>query len=187
MAFLTGQSDPDRCALSPEQRAFLIQLDGEERELVPTNFPYRPTVTFRDVHLLRACWNNLWLYFRSRNPEFAATYQVEVTALIDRAEYTFFLVGSCGLELFNNLSLPRELETRCTLICYGPVARRLPRHARSIIVRSSGDYVSRPFFRHAPLQLRCGHMGYLRDPEFLRFCQAQLALYPSRLCSSTSA
>jgi hypothetical protein len=187
VAFLTGQSDPGRCALSPEQEAFLAQLARADRHLVPLNFPYRPSPPFRDVNLLSASWHNLRGYFASRRPEFAAAYRAGVADLIRQTERTFFLAGSSGLELFNNLHLSAADEARCTLICYGPVARRLPRHATVVLVQSSRDYLSRAYFPHAPRTLGWGHMGYLRDPEFLRLCRDHLALHAPTPCSSTFA
>lgn len=186
VAFLTGPSDKDRCALSPEQLSFLLQLGGPTRKLVMTNFPYQQTLPFRRVPLLRAAWNNIISYFRSRRSEFSSTYSAAIIGLIEQAEHTFFLTGSCGLELYNNLSLPQSLEARCTLICYGPVSRRRPSYARTVMVQSSCDLISRALFRWPHQQLRCSHMNYLGDPEFLRICQTELLFNAPHPCFSTS-
>ncbi|ATC63847.1 hypothetical protein CMV30_07750 [Nibricoccus aquaticus] len=191
IAFFTGQSAPGHCALSPEQENFLALLAAPTGEnsfnRLLLNFPYIPdSRPFRDTPLLRASWNNLLGYARSRRPSFILNYRPSVFAAIARATHTIFLAGSSGLELFNNLDLPESAERRCTLICYGPIARRLPRHATTIIVQGSRDFLSRALFRHPALTVRCNHLGYLRDPAFLRICQEQLAkLSPS--CSSISA
>jgi hypothetical protein len=187
IAFLTGQSDPKRCALSPEQASFLAQLGGTARELIPLNFPFTPTAPFRETSLPRASWNNIRLTLSSHRRSFAARHRDAVAALIERGPRTVFLAGSCGLELFNHLGLSPELESRCTLLCYGPVARRLPRHASAVIVQGSRDVISRTLFRHPGRRLRCNHLGYLRDPEFLRLCQDELSLVSSAPCISTFA
>ena len=154
---------------------------------MPTNFPYRATLPFRETSLIRASWNNLRMYFLSRRTSFAAEYAPTVAKLIRSADHTCFLAGSCGLELFNNLRLDAELEARCTLICYGPVARERPRVARAILVQSSRDYISRAFFRCEQQDLLCGHMGYLSDEAFLRRCRDELSLHATSSCSSTFA
>lgn len=184
IAFLTGQSDPGRCALSAEQENFLAQLAGPRRKLVPLNFPYRPSAPFRRVPLAFACWHNLCGYFVSRPSRFAVAYRDDVTALIRQTERMIFLAGSSGLELFNNLRLPPDEEKCCTLICYGPVARRLPRYAANTVVQSSRDYLSRAFFRGGQPSLHCDHMGYLREEKFLQLCQAELSLCASPPCTS---
>ena len=187
IAFLTGQSRPGCCALSPEQGQFLGQLAAPGRELVPVNFPYRAGGCFREVPLVVASWRNLCGYFAARRPEFAAAFRGDVAALIARAERVVFLAGSSGLELFNNLGLSEAEERKCRLICYGPVARRMPHFAEAVIVQGSRDFLSRGFFRsHAP-SLKCGHMGYLRDPEFLRICHEQSARFIFQPCTNTSA
>ncbi len=191
IAFFTGQSAPGHCALSPEQENFLALLAAPTSEnsfnRLPLNFPYIPdSRPFRDTSLIRASWNNFRGFLRSRRPDFARIHRPDVLSVIESAAHTVFLAGSSGLELFNNLDLPESAEHRCTLIGYGPIARRLPRHANAIIVQGSRDFLSRALFRHHALTVRCNHLGYLRDPAFLRICQDQLAkLSPS--CSSISA
>jgi len=187
IAFLTGRSDPVSCALSPEQADFLRRLRVPGLTLLETNFPYASGRPYRDVFLPRAACNNVLEYLRSRRPEFARHHGPHVRALIEQAERTVFLAGSCGLELFNNLALPAPVEGRCTLICYGPVARRLPRRARALVVQSARDSISRVFFRWPERRLACGHMAYLRDERFLQLCQAEISTLASTPCFSTSA
>lgn len=185
IAFLTGQSRPGCCALSPEQRLFLNQLAAPGREVVPLNFPYRASGYFRRVPLLVASWRNFAGYFASRRPAFAAAHRAEVAGLIARAERMVFLAGSSGLELFNNLGLSEAEERKCRLICFGPVARRIPRHAPAVLVQGSRDALSRAFFRNEPAALNCGHMEYLRDPGFLKLCREHIAGFVSQPCTST--
>ncbi len=190
IAFFTGQSRPGCCALSPEQAWFLEQLAEDGRELVRLNFPYREdSAAFQDVSLVTASWRNGLGYLASRRAEFAKRHRAEVSALIAKAEDVWFLAGSSGLELFNNLGLDEAEERKCRLICYGPVARRRPRFARALIVQGTRDWLSRVYFRGERPVLRCGHMGYLRDPGFLALCRAQLSNSSHSLlsCSSISA
>jgi len=190
IAFFTGQSDLENNALSPAQAAFLARLGGPGRELAQVNFPYAapPPRPHRRMSLPRASWNNFRQYFSSRGARFPAKHRAAAVMFIERAGRAVFLAGSCGLELFNNLRLPEELEARCTLICYGPVARRRPARARILVAQGRGDWLSRALFRRgAGLQLRGGHMDYLDDPEFLLFCQRQIAQLETASCSNTFA
>jgi len=186
IAFLTGQSRPGCCALSPEQDRFLNELAGPGRELVRLNFPYRASAAFREVSLVVASWRNFRGYLASRRAGFARAYRDDVTALVARADRVVFLAGSSGLELFNNLQLAEEHERKCLLICYGPVARRLPHYATTVVAQGARDYLSQAFFRGGPRLLKCGHMGYLDDPDFLRLCREQIALQTSQPCTSIS-
>lgn len=187
IAFLTGRSDPAGCALSRRQGEFLERLRGPDDAVVANNFPYRPTAAHRAVPLWRASWNNLREYLASRRPGFAREHGPAVARLIGWADETWFVAVSCGLELFNNLELPAALERRCTLICLGPVARRLPRCARVLVVRGARDVVSQLGAPRAAASIRvaCGHLGYLDDPAVLRHCRQWL--HPSIPCSNTSA
>jgi hypothetical protein len=189
IAFFTGQSDPDRCALSPEQQAFLARLAGPGRTLHPSNFPFHASPPYREVPIWRAAWRNWRGYAASREPRSGEKYRAEVAALIQRAPHTLFLVGSSGLELFNNLTLPNELERRCVLIGYGAVARRWPRRARTMLVRSPGDWLARWYGPRVPAveALRGGHMNYLSDPAFLTICQEEIANLLLHPCDSISA
>jgi hypothetical protein len=187
IAFLTGQSRPGCCALSPEQERFLEQLAVPGCELVRRNFPYRVSKDFREVPLLLASWRNLRGYLASRRPGFAAAYRADVVGLIARAERVVFLAGSSGLELFNNLELSEAEERKCGLICFGPVARCLPRYAEAVIVQGLRDYLSWAFFRDGPPSLDCGHMGYLDDPAFVRLCRERIASFLFQPCINISA
>jgi hypothetical protein len=187
IAFLTGRSNPASCALSPEQSCFLKRLEHPERNVVEWNFPYTSAEPFREIWIPRAAYNNVVEYFRSRSPAFSRRFRPVVERLIAGAEHTVFLAGSCGLELFNNLFLGPTAEARCTVICYGPVGRRLPRYARTLVAQSAADFVSRAFFRRSDRRLSCGHMAYLTDPGFMELCEAELTSLVSRPCFNTSA
>lgn len=189
IAFLSGRSDRARWALSPAQREFLRRLASEGDRVIDVNFPYGPTLPFRRVALVRASWHNVREYLACRQTGFARRYGPAVTDLVAAAPSTVFVAGSCGLALFNALRLAAELERRCTLICLGPVALALPRHARALVVQGRRDFVSRALFRipstaavHAP---PCDHLGYLRCPQVLQLCQD--FLQPVSPCSNISA
>ncbi len=187
IAFFTGQSRPGCCALSPEQTRFLTQLGDAGGEQVWLNFPYRAAGAYRDVPLLRASWNNVCGYLASRRASFAEAYRDEVSALIARTGRMIFLAGSSGLELFNNLGLSEHEERKCLLICYGPVARRLPRYAQAHLVLGSRDRLARFYFPTLRPVLACGHMEYLRQPQFLSLCREFLTRSIPTPCSNISA
>jgi hypothetical protein len=160
---LTGQSDPRRSALSPLQRAFLDQSVPDDAQ-IPTNFPYdSSSAPYRPTPLTIASIRNSWQYFRSRSPSFRTQYTSRIIGLIERRESTIFLVGSCGLELFNNFSLPSPLIERIRLFAFGPVARRRP-DCEHLLVGSRKDWLSRCFFPTPDRWVDCTHMDYLRSP-----------------------
>lgn len=172
IAFLTGRSNPDSCALSPLQRAFLDRLAGPERVLVPYNFPYRPTDTpHRPTSLLRASLNNYREYRDSRHEAYRQHYQPAVKALLARAPRTVFLAGSCGLELLFNLQLePEDLAKTC-VFAFGPVARAFP-NCRRVVVQGRKDWISKWFVASANYNVDCGHLDYLRHEQVHRLCEA---------------
>jgi hypothetical protein len=174
VAFLTGQSDRSRNALSPLQARFLQSLAGEGRHLFPLNFPYRESPPFRETGLLRASWNNALLTLASRRASFAQQHRPRMEALLAQHPRAFLLLGSCGLELYNNLNLPEALERRCTLVCYGPVARRLPRFAAHTLVRGRRDFLMRVPGAHGAVAVDCEHLDYLECPGFLELCRRRL-------------
>src|SRR5690606_25776147 len=127
VAFLTGQSDSRRWALSPEQAHFLQALALPAQAAVPMNFPYRAdTLPHRRVPLWQASLNNGRMYLRSRKPAFRAEYLSDITKFLARAELTVFIAGSCGLELLRNLALYEEQLQCIRAIALGPVSRGRP-------------------------------------------------------------
>lgn len=173
VAFLTGQSDPRRCALSTVQQTFAERL--EAAHVVPHNFPYdAATPPFAPTPLLRASVNNATQYWASRTRSFRARHRPAVEGMLDGAERTVLLTGSCGLELFNNLALPRTLLERVVVFAYGPVARRRP-DCEAVLVQGHRDVVSRCWFRHADLQVDAGHMDYLASDTVVAHCRTLLA------------
>lgn len=165
VAFLTGQSRPPGAALTPAQTAFLEALPLPAAGRVPVNFPY-PDDTgeiFAPVPLLIASVRNARQYLSARRAAFASRHGPAVAALLVRAERTLFLAGSCGLELFNSLSLHAETRRRVTIFAYGPVARRRP-DCEAFLVQGRRDWLSRRYFRAVDARVDAGHMDYLSDP-----------------------
>ena len=169
IAILTGQSDPRRWALSPEQEHFLDSLELPDEVQVRLNFPYLPdSPPHRDTQILIASWNNIACYQASR--KLPVEERQAVSALIERSERTVFLAGSCGLELFNNLNLGRAELARTEVFAYGPFARRRP-ECRHVLVQGRRDWISKRCFRKVDHIVDCGHLDYLAHPETLRLAR----------------
>ena len=176
LAFLTGQSDPARCALSPLQRAFGEALLAPGRVLQPCNFPYdAATPDHQPAALLAASWHNARHYLRSRRPGFAAAHAPALAQLLQAAPHTLLLVGSCGLELLANLDLAPALAQRCSVLAYGPVARRAPAVAHLQVLVGRQDWVSRLGWRGTRQWVDSGHMDYLQQPAVLGIARALAA------------
>jgi hypothetical protein len=170
-AFLTGQSDPDRCALSPQQAAFLAALPLPDEARVALNFPYDPaTGPHRETALLPASWNNFSQFLGSWSGGFAARHRPAVEALVDRAERTVLLAGSCGLELLARLDLDAARLARIHAVAYGPAALRWPGCAITV-VQGRRDWISRPLTPRADAWVDCDHLGYLACPGMLEVCR----------------
>jgi hypothetical protein len=172
IAFLTGRSNPDSCALSPLQQAFLEQLAGTGRLLVPYNFPYEPTDhPHRPTSLLRASLNNYREYLNSRHRRYRERYRPAVKALLGRAPRTVFLAGSCGLELLFNLQLELEDLARTYVFAFGPVARAFP-NCQRVVVQGRRDWLSRWLVASPSYAVDCGHLDYLRQDQVRVLCEA---------------
>jgi len=175
VAFLTGQSHPASCALSPAQEAFLDRLALPDVAVVRRNFPYGDvTPPYRDVALLAASWNNTRQYWRSRTIDFANRHRPDVVRLIDRADCTVLLAGSCGLELLTNLDLRAEDLARLRVFAYGAVARRRPA-CDVFAVLGRRDWIARAFGGPIDAAVDCGHMDYLETPDVLTLCRSFIA------------
>jgi hypothetical protein len=173
LAFLTGQSDPRCCALSPAQQAFGAALLAPGRWLHPLNFPYRKDSRLHgQMALLRASWHNGRQYLQSRQASFAQQHGRDVQTLLQDAPHTVLLAGSCGLELLANLGLPDEALARTSVFAYGPVARRAPAVARLQAVVGRRDWVAHLGWRGAATPVRGGHLDYLQQPEVLALARS---------------
>lgn len=173
VAFLTGQSDPRRCALSPLQQRFIDALAAPLA--VPHNFPYdAATPAFRTTPLWRASVANARQYLGSRGLAFRRRHRPAVEALLARRERSLLLAGSCGLELLVNLQLPRDLLDRLAVFAYGPVARRRP-DCDCLLLQGHDDRLSRWYFPHVDVRVSAGHMDYLAQASVLQHCRDYLA------------
>lgn len=172
IAFLTGQSDPGRCALSPAQRRTLDALaaDADGIDLVPLNFPWKTdTASWRPVPLPRASLANGRQYLAARRgalTPFASHDIVAARAWLDSTPRTLLLAGSCGLSLLDALLAPFDAGTRARLrvVAYGAVAPRWPAHIDGVQLRGDRDRIARwfgPVDGPPPQTLSCGHMDYL--------------------------
>lgn len=176
IAFITGRSRPDCWLLSPQQLAFLKQLDLALVPSVKVNFPWQDLSArdYQKTGLLCASVNNAREYVRSRQRDFVRRYQPSALRLFERAERTLLLSGSCGLELFNNLRLPEEVLSRIRLFAYGPVARRRPA-CRHLLVQGQRDAISRLWFSQVDVRIDSGHMDYLTRPDLPELCRQFMA------------
>lgn len=184
IAFLTGQSDPGRCALSPAQRRTLDALaaDADGIDCVPRNFPWTTdTASWRPVPLLHASLANGRQYLAARRgalTPFAPHDIVAARAWLASTPRTLLLVGSCGLSLLDLLLAPLHAETRTRLrvVAYGAVAPRWPAHIDGVQLRGDRDRIARwfgPVDGPPPQTLSCGHMDYLDHDAVVETARAQ--------------
>lgn len=170
--FLTGQSDPRSCDLSPAQRAFLDALPVPDQAKAPLNFPYDATMRpWRKVPLWLASTRHGLLFVNLRRRGIGRHRDAVMTQL-DRADRTLVLAGSIGLDLLGRLDLPAELLDRLTVFAYGPVATKPPA-CRTLRVCSRQDWVARCFRsgRRADVYVDSGHLDYLDNPEVADLCR----------------
>lgn len=171
VAFITGQSDPRRCALSPAQEAFLDTLPVPDDGKVRSNFPYDVrTPPYREVPLVAASWNNARQYLASRRPAFAEAHRRAVLRMLARAEHTVLLAGSCGLELLANVSLPETAIHRVHVFAYGSVSRHRPA-CETLVVQGRRDWIARAWRGPVDHLVEGGHMAYLENPEVRARCR----------------
>lgn len=184
IAFLTGQSDPGRCALSPAQQRTLDALaaGADDIERVPLNFPWTAdTAPWRPVPLLRASLANGRQYLVARRgtlSPFASRDIVAARAWLASTPRMLLLVGSCGLSLLDALLAPLDSGARARLcvVAYGAVAPRWPAHINGVQLRGDRDRIARwlgPVDGPAPQTLSCGHMDYLDHDAVVEAARAQ--------------
>lgn len=173
IGFLTGQSDPAGCALSPVQQRFLHRLAGPGRRLLASNYPYHAAPgAHRAVPLWLASVHNGRQYLAARAGRADPQARAQLLALLARAPMTVLLAGSCGLQLLDALALPAAARSRVAVFAYGPVAKRMPPVALGFCVRGRHDGLSRLLFRGTVDAVpACGHLDYLADPQVLRLCR----------------
>lgn len=172
IAFLTGRSDPRRCALSPSQQALLDALSNDAAgiALEPLNFPWDPaSAPWRPVPLLRASAANAREYLAARRgriagltPEALACAQAYLLA----PPRSLLLVGSCGLSLLRPLLAPFDAAQRARLrvVAYGGVAPHWPAQVAGVQLRGRRDRIAAWFGPDDGPPVRSvahGHMDYL--------------------------
>lgn len=180
IAFLTGRSDPDRCALSPVQRAILDALatDATRMRLESLNFPWSGRsressndsgLAWRETPLLRASLANGRQFFAARRGGFADLSRDAVEQArecLRTPPRSLLLVGSCGLSLLDALIAPFDDVDRARLriVAYGGVAPRWPRGVEGAQLRGHRDRIAAWFGPNdgpTPHAIDCGHMDYL--------------------------
>lgn len=166
IAWLSGSSDPRRCALSPAETA-LLEAAAAGRRVVRANFPWpdRPG-PFRTVALPLASVRNAVQFWRARlSRRYRAFVATRIMCLPGDGDLVL-ITGSQGLELLR-LAWPLLGDTgRIRVVALGPVAGRLPAGLRPFVIRSSTDVVSRLGWR-GPVDVQCaaGHLDYAAEPQ----------------------
>lgn len=169
--YLTGQSDPRSCALSPVQHAFLDDLPVPDTAKVRLNFPYDASLApYRKVPIWLGSLRHFVLFVRIRllMAGWAAKHRPRVEEQLRKADHTLVLAGSIGLDLLGRLGLSRDLLDRLTVVAYGAVSTRPP-DCRTIRVASSSDHLARWWRRD--LEVESGHLDYLGSAEFAELCR----------------
>jgi len=193
VAFLTGQSDPGRTALSPAQHAFLAGLAAPGRQLAPWNFPWGDAGTsgagandaeacaWRPVGLWRASRANARQYLAARLGR--APERERALAWLARGPRTVLLTGSCGLALLLALDPPAALRARLFVFGLGAVGPRWPAGIAGACVLGRADRWARllgPRGGPTPLLVAGGHLDYLESPAVLEHARAALAGWEER-------
>lgn len=191
IALLTGHSDPQRCALSPTQRAILDQLERHAEGIAfdPHNFPWpADSAPWRPVPLRRASLANGRQYLAARHGAFHGLTPAQTDHARGRllaAPRTLLLVGSCGLALLDALIAPFDHAQRARLrvIAYGAVAPRWPQRdgkpLDGVQLRGDRDRIAAwlgPGNGPRPRMIAADHMDYLdhppaRDAVFAAACE----------------
>lgn len=179
IAFITGLSDPTRCALSQKQRRFLSALDIPEADKIYYNFPYLPAFGSGETSapLWQASFANYRQFRMARQNQYLAAARRHLETFFASAETIIFLAGSCGLEILNHAIGRHPPEKPMHVFALGPVARRRPVFPHTLI-QGQRDYISKLFFRDVDVIIPgVGHMDYLDNSAVFHFIN-------ERLCSS---
>lgn len=160
--------------MSPVQRSFLKLLSAETGAVaVDANYPYlHRGEVWHPTSLPAASVRNTVQFLRAlRRParEMHTRAFFGVSALLEEAGHTVFLAGSCGLQLLLALDLPEVLLARCSFVAFGPVARGRPA-CPGIVVIGRRDWVAWRQCLPADRTVACGHLGYLKQHDFLPIC-----------------
>ena len=181
VAFLTGQSDPGRCAISPLQQGFLKAVGVRSEEVVEQNFPFEATTRpWRETPLWLASIANVRQVMAARRRGFGERYRPVVDALLERRACTLLLTGSCGLELWRRVAPSPALRTRAVLVAYGPVAGGCAPEV-TMVAQGQHDWISRlGYTGQVDVRCDCGHMGYLNASPLLKAVSSLVTCLRSR-------
>lgn len=175
VAFLTGQSDPERCALSPQQSGLMAELEiqAEGIDCVALNYPWRAdTAAWRPVPLWRASLANARQYLAARRGSEPTLRAARAWLL--QAPRSLLLVGSCGLSLLDALlwGLEPAERSRIRAVAFGAVGPIWPSSIRGHVLQGRRDWIARLLGPPALASegvttqaLECGHMDYLQRNE----------------------
>lgn len=175
IAFLTGQSDPARCALSPPQAAVLAELQPQARgiDCVALNYPWSAdSADWRAVPLWRASFANARQYRAALRGDEPALSIARARLL--QAPRSLLLVGSCGLSLLDALlrEVDPEQRSRIRVIAYGAVGPSWPTAIQGHLLRGHRDWITSLLGPRtlAPewvtvQTLDCGHLDYLQQAQ----------------------
>ena len=169
IAFLTGLSYPNDCALSSVQTQFLKHLQCCESWKVYQNFPYilqakpaTPQLMFMP-DILTTSISNIKQYYLASSHRYKTAAKQHLTQLAMSCEHLFLIVGSCGLEILNH-ALTVEVKQKLRYVfAFGPVAKALP-SSEHMLIQGRQDYISKAFFKNVDCLIPdMGHLGYLEN------------------------
>jgi hypothetical protein len=161
IAFLTGLSNPNSCALSKVQKQFLARLELPEIYKLYLNFPYVLSKGEENEPLWKASLHNTQQFLNAHS--YKNFIRAHLVHLANTTEHLILIAGSCGLEILN-VGLNDE-ATKKILHVYalGPVAWQKPGYP-CILIQGSSDYISKLFFRKVAFQPPdVNHMNYLES------------------------
>ncbi|MEN1678791.1 MAG: hypothetical protein AAGJ46_04320 [Planctomycetota bacterium] len=169
IAFVSGLSDPQTCALSPEQQSFLSRVSAPDDFKVWSNFPYVATTRqpAAQTPLLRASWNNASQFLTAGRPWYRDAARRHLQSLVASTDSLVLVTISCGLEIVARALPGLVFEGQLRVVAFGPVALVSP-DAPVLSARGDKDYVSGLFVRGVDHVLQgVGHMDYMASHEAL--------------------
>jgi hypothetical protein len=132
------------------------------------NFPYissQAGLQLPTPSLWQASVSNARQYLLASSRRYQRAATEHLSRLASSADRLILLVGSCGLEIFNQALQPQVAHKVAHIFVFGPVARRLPDVPHTLI-QGSRDYLSQCFFRKVEVRIpQQGHMDYLRHEQ----------------------
>ncbi|MBE9138008.1 hypothetical protein IQ254_12540 [Nodosilinea sp. LEGE 07088] len=175
VAFVTGLSDPNSCSLSLLYRQFMAELDCLEAWKIYLNFPYIPGSNQpENTPILKAGLANWSQFLGARSPKYRAAIRFHLANIATSSERSFFIAGSCGLEILNQAWTAAIAPNQLHIMALGPVARTYS-PMPCTMVQGSRDYISRYFFSQVDVLVPgVNHMGYVQNADVFALVNAQL-------------